>query len=476
MSSNELHHRHAPRAPPAKTTQEVESKDEEYSPTRKRLKRWQWGRLVGITSVVGLVTAVAIIKSAKDKQQFLQDGEFPLEICILDPDRMPPLWRPPSTLSFQDQGKPWSFAEQSLANEAVEKALEELTSFYEHNITTSRIKELSTDAVNSLIDEAYGSQSRPVAHKMALEAASRNLKLVANKYTTDNPKYQGCKGTYRKLKYVGYGQYLVNNLPYDTELHQLQKTLVKVVNDMFHSCGSLEEVLDLGNLKKIFRNKKQDADEVVYDWVMKAIALTDCLTVPGLHMPKGTDEFIANVWDYLQQYKLTNAREHPKGYANRKTRLYAWLATHIAYLPTGYGRHKQYIEDAPFLYRYIRENFYPAMEYGMLDLVCEFIDLVRQYGCSEEDDYQVRHGSRYILSLYEKAGHSWMNYREKREQKPGYEVEDYDLIHKPWTATSGVGRRDFEPVVPGSYGYAFQKVLERTGKAKSTPKQRKVRR
>ena len=31
------------------------------------------------------------------------------------------------------------------------------------------------------------------------------------------------------------------------------------------------------------------------------------------------------------------------------------------------------------------------------------------------NDYQLRHGTRFILSLYEKAGHSWMNYEEKHQ-------------------------------------------------------------
>ena len=51
-----------------------------------------------------------------------------------------------------------------------------------------------------------------------------------------------------------------------------------------------------------------------------------------------------------------------------------------------------------------------------------------------------------------------MNYREEGQEDEV--IEDYQLIHKPWTAVSGVIRREFEPIEPGSYGYAFLRALE----------------
>lgn len=394
-------------------------------------------------------------------------------ICVNDPKDLPKYWRPPKGMHFEDSGLPWSEAEQAMADEAVETGLNELINYFEQNMTHSRIKKQGADSVNAMIDEAYASGNNPPYHQRALLAAAKNLKLVAARFVTeDRNRYQGCVHTYDRLKYVGYGQYLVNNLPDDRELRDFQEVLVERINEMFKDCGTLEAVLDIGELDYIFTKKNEHADPV-FEWVLQAIALTECLTIPTLNMPRGTEEFIANVWHYLGDgYELFYARDNPRHYKEYETRNQAWLATHIAYIPTGYGRHVQRIEDAPYLYKYIRENYYYALEYGMLDLMCEFVDLIRQYGCTEENDYQLRHGTRFILSLYEKAGHSWMNYKE-RNQKDGDEISDYNMIHKPWTAISGVIQREFEPIVPGSYGYAFERALEKAAKTNMEKRDKK---
>jgi hypothetical protein len=57
-----------------------------------------------------------------------------------------------------------------------------------------------------------------------------------------------------------------------------------------------------------------------------------------------------------------------------------------------------------------------------------------------------------------------MNVRKSDEQEE--KISDYDMIPKPWTAISGVIQRKFEPIVPGSYGYAFQEVLKKTSEKK----------
>ena len=457
----------------------------QYSKTTKRVKKGHRGRqfvLIAVAILVGsiLLLRVSRSKSLRDEGSSLRsqgdteatENSVQPQICINDPSDMPEYWQPLPNQRFEDSGLPWSKEEQALADEAVEKGLDELVNYYDHNMTTSRINDLNTDAVNSLIDEAYGSGSMPSFHQKALLSAARVLKLNAAKFMASNSEYKGCTKTYQQLKYVGYGQYLVNNLPDDKELQRFQKALVHQVNDMIRDCETLEDLMDVGNPKKIFKKKNAHADDV-FEWVLGAIALTDCLTVPGLHLPEGTEEFIANVWNYLQDYHWPYARDHPKHFDHYKTVNTAWVATHVAYIPTGYGRHKQLIEDAPWLYQYVRENYYYALEYGMLDLFSEFIDLVRQYGCTEENDYQVRHGTRYILSLYEQGGRSWMNHRESHETGDA-EITDYLMIHKPWTAISGVIRRQFEPIVPGSYGYAFQEALEKAGK--TTTKKKKKRR
>lgn len=133
---------------------------------------------------------------------------------------------------------------------------------------------------------------------------------------------------------------------------------------------------------------------------------------------------------------------------------HAWLATHIAYLPSGYGRHLNKIEDAPYLYKYIRENYYYAMERGQIDLVSEFVDIILTYGCHEENYYQLRAGTRFIMNkFYEERGGRWIDVRRHRSH--------YDRNHDPWAGSAAVmlGGEE-EPVVAGTYGYQFYSILK----------------
>ena len=79
--------------------------------------------------------------------------------------------------------------------------------------------------------------------------------------------------------------------------------------------------------------------------------------------------------------------------------------------PLVYGRHRQKVEDAPFLYQYICENDYYAMEQGRIDLGSEFVDLIRTYGCTEENDYQLRDGTLFVMKkFYEELDGKWIDY------------------------------------------------------------------
>ena len=156
----------------------------------------------------------------------------------------------------------------------------------------------------------------------------------------------------------------------------------------------------------------------------------------------------------LEGYPLIGARHYEEAANDYTFYDTAYLATHIGYVPTGYGRHALAIEDSPSLYRFLRENFYPVLEMGELDLVAEFVDLLRQYGLTEETDIQVRHGTRHLLRLYAAAG-GWMQHRESYESA---ESNPYDLIHKPWTAVAGVRRRVPEARIGGSYAAVFAEL------------------
>jgi hypothetical protein len=104
----------------------------------------------------------------------------------------------------------------------------------------------------------------------------------------------------------------------------------------------------------------------------------------------------------------------------------------------------------PWLYDFHRQNFYAMLEMGELDLVAEAVDSLRQYGCTEDNDIQVRDGTRYLLDVWHDGGESWGAYREPGETDSM--VDAYDYIHKVWTGVLGVRPRLIEAPAPGTYG------------------------
>ena len=178
-------------------------------------------------------------------------------------------------------------------------------------------------------------------------------------------------------------------------------------------CGSLEEALGC-DYQEILGGESPSIDDV-YGLVMTSITLTDAQRIPGLELPAGSRSLLPDLWRFLAHYPLVNASSTLEGADDYTFYNTAYLATHIGYIPTGYGRHPIYIDDAPWLYRFLRENFYAVLEMGELDLVAEFVDLLRQYGGTEETDLQVRDGTRYLLRLFHSAGDRWMAHRESYE-------------------------------------------------------------
>jgi hypothetical protein len=191
---------------------------------------------------------------------------------------------------------------------------------------------------------------------------------------------------------------------------------------------------------------------------MWSIEFTSGQTVPNVVISEQAREIPPAVWRYFEKYRFPDAREFPDRAANKTFQGNAYLATHVAYIVTGYGRHRLYISDSPSLHRYLRRNFYAVLEMGELDLVAEFVDLFRQYGCNETNDAQTRDGTRYLMELYKAAGNSWIKHTDAdaasglRGTSDDDTASNYNLVHKPWTGVAGVRARKFEPAAAGSYG------------------------
>jgi hypothetical protein len=89
--------------------------------------------------------------------------------------------------------------------------------------------------------------------------------------------------------------------------------------------------------------------------------------------------------------------------------------------------------------------------------LASFVDSLRQYGCTAENDAQVRDGTRYLLKVFHDSNDRWMNFRRDGETKGS--LDDYALIHRPWTAVLGLRERRPEPPGAGTYGGLVRRWL-----------------
>ena len=77
--------------------------------------------------------------------------------------------------------------------------------------------------------------------------------------------------------------------------------------------------------------------------------------------------------------------------------------------------------------------------------------------CTAANDKQVRDGTRFLLKLFHDGGDSWMDYRQDGETDAN--IDDYDLVHYPWTGILGIRLRQPEEPKPGTYGGMVRRWL-----------------
>ncbi len=364
--------------------------------------------------------------------------------CARSAADLPESWRPPASLS----STPWTEAEQAAADAAVQGGFDEIANYFDAHPEV--VPELWDNSVEAFLDVAYAADNTPGLRDAALVRASAALHAIVDPSLDVEPT---CDEVGTLLTLLVYAHTLNARRP-TAPLAILRDLLLRFSNRSLADCGSLAAVLGADPVARLQDPELPNPE--VYGYVMWSITLLDAQTIDGLQLPDGVSAFVSRLWAYLGRYPLPAAADAEDGANDLAVYDTAYLVTHVAYLPTGYGRHRLRVADAPWLYRYLRKNFYAVLAMGELDLVAEFVDLFRQYGCSEENDRQLRDGSRHLLRLYAAAGNRWMAHRESYEIA---QSNPYDLLHKPWTAMAGLRRRQFEALSPGSYGAVAREAI-----------------
>jgi hypothetical protein len=359
---------------------------------------------------------------------------------VLDPAAMPESWRPSGQVQQALSADPWTEDESAEAVYSIRKGLKEMADLYEQRPDAA--ENLWEDSVASLIEVTYASANTAEVDELARDGARENLSTLIQPYVGRDAATLECSDYQLVLPLAihAHNQFQQND---DRVGH-----MVDLSNAALAKCDSLSTAMGIDHEQMLASGKASLED--AFDLMIWSLLLIEAQVVPNLEVPSEARDLPAKAWTFFQAYPLPGAAEFPGGATNDEFIETAYLATHIAYIPTGNHRFPIYVEDAPNVYDFHRENFYPILQMGELDLVAEVVDSLRQYGCTAENDLQVRDGTRYLLDVFQAGGDRWMAYREPGETDQ--DVDDYDLVHKAWTGVLGVREREIEEPAPGNYG------------------------
>lgn len=368
-------------------------------------------------------------------------GEPGEPLCVLSLDEMPESWRPQGEAQKGlSNAEPWSQSEAKDAQDAIKTGVNEIIDLFSKRPWA--VQDVWDESVASLISVTYSSANKPGIDDLARSAARRHLTMLIDPYMTRGEETATCDDFVYLLPLAMYAHRF-----YSEEDPRTGK-MVTLTNASYRDCGSFAKAINF-DYNKGFSEEKLPINKV-FDLVLWSEYLVEAELYPEIRLPAEAREFTPALWHYLETYPLAGADEFKQAIWNEEFIINAYLATHIAHIPTGGHRYAIYIEDLPKLYRYHRENFYSVLEMGHLDLLGEFVDSLRQYGCTAENDLQVRDGTRYLLDVFHEGNDRWMAYREPGETDE--DVSQYDLVHKAWTGMLGVRARNIEPAEPGTYG------------------------
>jgi hypothetical protein len=370
-------------------------------------------------------------------------------LCVLDPAQMPASWQPSAEMKKSLNPAPWSESEAKDVQYAIETGLNEMISYFEKK--PSAIESLWADSVEALIQFTYASANPPELDAKMRDVARANLTaLITTHFNSKRNSKVDCDEFERLLPLALFAHKLY---PADDSR---TKMVTKRTNEAFRACGSLEAAT-AHRYENILAVKQAPPSKLleVYIWTLW---FQEAELYPDIELPAKIRDYAPALWKYFQTYRLAGANEFKEeGPFDEKFIEIADLAPHIAHIVTGTNRYPLYVEDHPHLYRFHRDNFYAVMQVGELDLFASVVDTLRQYGCTAENDVQVRDGTRFLLSIFHKGKDRWMAYRQKGETDAN--IDDYGIVHYAWTSVLGIRNRKPEEPAPGTVGGNIRRWL-----------------
>ena len=250
--------------------------------------------------------------------------------CVSSLDAMPASWRPSAEVQRDLSDEPWSAREAEDARYAIEIGIDEMIALYATR--PDAVTDLGDDAVESLIDVTYsGGTGSAAVDAKARAGAHRNLGILIASFLDDDPPSTRCKDFRDLLHLAIYAHRFYP--PGDARTAKI----VAFANAAYRECDSFAEAV--GNDYQGMLENENLATEDAFQLVIWSIQLIDAELVPGLELPAEARAFSPRLWRYLERYPLLGADAYSEGAWSRTFNDTGYLATHIAFIPTGYHRY-----------------------------------------------------------------------------------------------------------------------------------------
>lgn len=377
-------------------------------------------------------------------------AQSPGPVCVTERAALPEQWRASDDLRESLETRPWSVAESQQVARAIEAGVDEIIEHFESHL--SAFVDLWDDSISALVDSTHASANDPALDYKIHRAARANLERLLKPHIVKAFEGDTCGDFQDFLPLAIFAHRLFG------PEHEYTVWSINTVNDAYRHCESLEEATGIDPEYLSVNQNAFDVNlEKLFDIYIWSVWFLEAERISELKLPVEAQKFAPIFWANIKKFHWPDAEDIEGGVRNKRFFTLADLAAHVAHIPTGVHRYPIYVEDDPELYDFFRRNFYHIMEQGDLDLFASFVDSLRQYGCTPQNDVHVRDGTRHLIRLFNDHDQSWMNYRKQRPRGEG--PNHYALIHTPWTAVLGIRERKMISPRPGTLGAHIRRRL-----------------
>jgi len=267
---------------------------------------------------------------------------------------------------------------------------------------------------------------------------------------------------------IRHGNYLRSRLPHNATLDKTLHLLADFVNEAIVDCEDLATLLGFEPSRRlaIFPENAtkvaKDTGGSLYSALIAAVDIAGMLADENIKMPAGALQFLGDFWNYLSHYpfpKATELVDQPSSLIS----IGHFVTDAAINFASGSGIYTVEISYTPWMYRFIRENFYAILQTGNIDLIGKMLKTLQAYKCNSANDVQARDGLNFLLQRFDFGNHSWVKQADLREtsavnrQGDVNNYEDFLQMHRAWAVCGAFGQRVFEE--PETYGSVVRQAM-----------------